>query len=259
MSPTRRPGHRRSPPVSTLEVLSDELHPEKRPLAFVLAGHNGSGKSTLWYERLADHLRIPLLNADRLTLSILPEANAHGRLPGWAQELRDRDEGWAMLSQASVRMFRGLVMDRKMSFAFETVFSHWVRDAGGEWRSKADDIREMQAAGYFVVLLFVGLADVSLSVSRVAYRRASGGHDVPRHKLVERFPRTQAAVGHASGIADLTLMFDNSRDESKAFSLVRVQRRDVLRFDIRDRPTGVDAGLQAVARRWLDRVAPKAA
>jgi len=44
-------------------------------MAFVLAGHNGSGKSTLWYQRLADQLQIPLVNADRLTLSILPEAN----------------------------------------------------------------------------------------------------------------------------------------------------------------------------------------
>ena len=50
-----------------------------KPLAIVLAGHNGSGKSTLWYDKLADQLRIPLVNADRLTLSILPPRSTKSR------------------------------------------------------------------------------------------------------------------------------------------------------------------------------------
>jgi len=44
-------------------------------VAFVLAGHNGSGKSTLWYSRLAESLRMPLVNADRMMMSILPDAD----------------------------------------------------------------------------------------------------------------------------------------------------------------------------------------
>jgi predicted ATPase len=44
----------------------------EKPLAIVLAGHNGSGKSTLWYRSLADELQVPLINADRMMLSILP-------------------------------------------------------------------------------------------------------------------------------------------------------------------------------------------
>jgi predicted ABC-type ATPase len=39
-----------------------------KPLAIVLAGHNGSGESTLWYDNLVRALRIPLINADRLSL-----------------------------------------------------------------------------------------------------------------------------------------------------------------------------------------------
>ena len=52
----------------------------KKPIAFVLSGHNGSGKSTLWKERLAPVLERPLINADRLISSILPEADSDGHL-----------------------------------------------------------------------------------------------------------------------------------------------------------------------------------
>jgi predicted ABC-type ATPase len=68
----------------------------------VLAGHNGSGKSTLWYDRLAETLKIPLINADRLTLSILPERNASNKLPDWATKLRDADERWSRVAQQGV-------------------------------------------------------------------------------------------------------------------------------------------------------------
>jgi hypothetical protein len=68
----------------------------------VLAGHNGSGKSTLWRRSLADVLRIPLVNADRMMLSILPEANSDGTLPEWAISLRDSEKaGCVSPSKAS--------------------------------------------------------------------------------------------------------------------------------------------------------------
>jgi predicted ABC-type ATPase len=57
-------------------------------LAVVLAGHNGSGKTTLWTQRLSDGLRIPLINADRLTEAILPARDKRtNRLPSWAEQL----------------------------------------------------------------------------------------------------------------------------------------------------------------------------
>lgn len=51
-----------------------------KPLAIILAGHNGSGKSTMWKKHLSDRLQIPLINADRMMVSILPEANRDGFL-----------------------------------------------------------------------------------------------------------------------------------------------------------------------------------
>lgn len=238
------------------KLLRQALDGESRPPAFVLAGHNGSGKSTLWYERLAGKLRIPLINADRLTLSILPDPEpATGRLPAWAQDLRDDDVRWHRLSQEAVRALKNLVMAEAMPFAFETVFSHWKPKAGGGHDSKADDIRQMQQAGYFVVLLFVGLTSPQLSIARVLTRKQQGGHDVPLDKLIERFPRTQAAIGHAASIADLTLMFDNSRGVSDAFTLVRAQKKRAVLFDVRDPRYQVDPKLRMACDPWLDKVA----
>jgi predicted ABC-type ATPase len=243
-------------PPSLRSVLRSVLSEETRPAAFVLAGHNGSGKSTLWYERLADDLKIPLVNADRLTTSILPDPiGTPARLPAWAQKLRDNDDRWQRLSQSGVRLFRSLIMRERIPFAFETVFSYWQQQADGTYLSKIDDIRELQRAGYAVVLIFVGLTSVQLSVLRVQNRQRTGGHGVPRDKLVDRFPRTQAAVGQASLVADLTLMVDNSRDITKAFTFVRAQRKRVVLFDIRDPAYQADGELRAAADPWLAQVA----
>ena len=141
-----------------------------------------------------------------------------------------------------------------MPFAFETVFSHWKKLPDGSIESKVDIIRTLQAAGYFVVLLFVGLSTVELSVVRVETRKEQGGHGVPLAKLDERFPRTQRAIGLAAPSADMTLMFDNSRTADKAFALVRAQRRNRVLFDCRDPQYILDRSLRAVARLWLERV-----
>ena len=226
----------------------------RRPIAFVLAGHNGSGKSTLWYRRLVGELQIPLINADRLTLSILPSADRGQPLPPWAQRFRDNDERWQRLSQEAVEAFVSLVTEKRIPFAVETVFSHWRPRGDGTFESKADLIRSLQQAGYFVVLVFVGLASAHLSVLRVLTRKAQGGHDVPLQKLYERFPRTQRAVGHAAPIADMTIMFDNSRSLRRAFELVRVQRGAEVLFDCRDTRYRTNERLKAIASLWLNNV-----
>jgi predicted ABC-type ATPase len=246
--------HRSQPPDPTdlLRTIAGD-----KPLAIVLAGHNGSGKSTFWYNKLADVLQIPLVNADRLTLSILPAPSGDPRaLPAWAAQLRDKDERWQRLSQEGVQLFTGLIMAERMPFAFETVFSYLVKHEDGSYQSKQELIVALQHAGYAVALLFVGLASVELSILRVATRRLQGGHDVPQNKLIDRFPRTQEAVRLAAPAADMTLMFDNSRGVESAFTLVRVQTGTHVIYDCRDRKYSEDAGLIDVASAWLGKVAP---
>ncbi|KAI1694466.1 hypothetical protein Ddc_22097 [Ditylenchus destructor] len=157
-------------------------------------------------------------------------------LPGWAQKLRNDDDRWARMSQEGVRAFKSLVMREGLPFAFETVFSHYVRHPDGHIESKADDIVEMQNEGYF--------------------RVEQGGHNVPLRKLQTRFPRTRLAIGHAAPIADATLMFDNSLDGPLGFSLARVQRRDEVLFDARASDFKVHPHIQRLAGGWLDVVCP---
>ena len=244
-----------SGPPDTTALLS-RISPDK-PLAIILAGHNGSGKSTLWRTRLSGILQIPLINADRLTLSILPESSSDNprQLPLWAAALRDNDEKWQKISQSAVESLVREVLKQSVSFAYETVFSHLREREDGTVESKADRIREFQEAGYSVVLLFVGLTNSELSIARVTTRRQQGGHAVPVDKLISRFPRTQKVVRMASEIADLTLMFDNSRGEKNAFSLVRAQSPAEVLYDCR-RDTPDDKDLIAVSDPWLSIVAP---
>ena len=209
----------------------------------------------LWRDRLAPGLRVPLINADRLTLSILPDAKS-GRLVNWARKLRDEDERWQRVSQQAVTAFTSIVMAQKMAFAFETVFSDWHVLPDGKIRSKIELIRNLQAAGYAVVLLFVGLSSEELSIARVTTRVAEGGHSVKQDKLRTRFPRTQRAIREAAGVADVTLMFDNSGTPEEGYTIARFCTPTKVRYDIRDDP-GAAKTVAAHAGRWLSVVAPR--
>jgi len=228
------------------------LQKQDKPIAIVMAGHNGSGKSTLWYDHIADQLRIPLINADRMMLSVLPEADKERRLRFWAQELRDKNELWMKVAQNGVSAFVAQAMGMQVPFAYETVFSHWEEQSDGSIKSKIDVILGLQEAGYFVLLMFVGLTNVSLSIGRVQTRKAEGGHNVDTKKLVERFPRTQKAVRAALDVADAAILFDNSRSLALAFTPVQIRNKDTIIFDIRTvmkrKPTAITS--------WLDIVAP---
>ncbi|NOT41577.1 MAG: toxin [Alphaproteobacteria bacterium] len=222
-----------------------------KPMGVVLAGHNGSGKSTLWYKRLADDFRIPLVNADRMMMSILPEGH-EGALPAWAAELRDNDASWMEVAQRGVQAFVAQAMLRGVPFAMETVFSDWRAQPDGTIASKIDLIREMQKAGYFVVLFFVGLSSAQVSIARVATRVQAGGHAVDEKKLIERFPRTQKAVAAALDVADAAILLDNSRTQRHAFTACHVRLEKTTTYDLRRNKAAPPAEISA----WLDKVVP---
>lgn len=232
-------------------AIKTALRKQDKPLAIVLAGHNGSGKSTLWYDHIADQLRIPLVNADRMMLSVLPEAK-NNRLRPWAQYLRDTDERWMKVAQNGVSAFVAQATGMKVPFAYETVFSHWEPKPDGTVESKIDVIKRLQDAGYFVLLMFVGLTNVSLSIGRVQTRKAEGGHDVDAKKLLQRFPRTQKAIRAALDIADAAILFDNSRSQRLAFTPVQIRNKDNILFDIRTVMQRTPGAITA----WLNIVAP---
>ena len=154
---------------------------DRRPLLVALAGPNGAGKSTFFHVHLA-LAGLRFLDPDRIArdLHLTPEAAA----------------------EALAALRKTLVQERE-SFVFETVFSDPVGD-------KLAFLKEAQAAGYTVVLCFIGLASVRTSDKRVAMRVSQGGHDVPRSKLVARYPRTLANLRRALRELPHVYVFDNN-------------------------------------------------
>lgn len=234
---------------NAVDEIIDRQKASGKPLAIVLAGHNGSGKSTMWYRHLADKLKAPLINADRMMLSILPEVKEGESLPVWATKLRDKNDAWMGVAQKGVESFVAQAMAHGVPFATETVFSYWEDRGDGTFASKIDTILKLQSNGYFVLLFFVGLGNVNLSMARVASRKADGGHDVDRKKLKDRFPRTQKAIHYALPVADAAILADNSLSPKEAFTPVWVQLGANVIFDIRT------AGeVPAVTVEWMDAV-----
>lgn len=235
--------------AASVKSITDRQKQSGKPLAVILAGHNGSGKSTLWYRHLAETFRIPLINADRMMMSILPE-DKDKPLPKWASDLRDKDQAWMAVAQNGVKSFVAQAMAQNVPFATETVFSHWEPQEDGSIASKIDTIRQLQGAGYFVLLIFVGLGDVGLSIARVNTRALQGGHTIPWPKLHQRFPRTQKAINAALPIADAAILTDNSRTLEQAFSVVRVQAQHEVVYDIRTQRSQASPLIEA----WMTQV-----
>ena len=168
---------------------------DKRPVIVAIAGPNGAGKTTFFHS----HLRgagLHFVNADGIARELGVSAYE-------AAEIAD-----------SLR--RELVRQRE-SFVFETVFS----DPAGE---KLAFLGEAIAAGYNVVLCFIGISGPETSEERVALRVSQGGHDVPSAKLVARFPRTMANLKAAIQTLPVVLVFDND-DLAAPFRKVAEFRR----------------------------------
>ena len=146
-----------------------------------VAGPNGAGKTAFYHAHIAP-AALRYVSADVLARALEMDAYAAAKA------------GDAI---------RRALLGRKESFAFETVFS----DAAGD---KLNFLKEAVAAGYTVVLCFIGLEDAVLSEERVAMRVSQGGHDVPTDKLKSRFPRTLRNLKAAIGALPLVYIFDNS-------------------------------------------------
>lgn len=152
----------------------------------MVIGPNGSGKTTFVTEFLA--LELPgygYVNADEIAKARWPaDSDAH------AYEAAQVADG------TRARLIAG-----GRSFIAETVFSH---------PSKLELIRSAREAGYQVVL-HVMLVPEELAVRRVAYRVQAGGHDVPEHKIRERYRRLWRLAAQAISLADRAVVYDNSR------------------------------------------------
>ena len=153
---------------------------DRRPILLALAGPNGAGKTTFYHSHL-QQCGLRFVNADTLAREMRIDAYAAARV---AAALREQ------------------LVRQGESFIFETVFSDPMRE-------KLNFLKRASAAGYLVILCFIGISSPDVSEQRIAMRLSQGGHDVPRDKLIARFPRTLANLRAAISELPLVLIFDN--------------------------------------------------
>ncbi|ODT98466.1 MAG: hypothetical protein ABS79_05845 [Planctomycetes bacterium SCN 63-9] len=133
------------------------------PSVIVLAGPNGAGKST----------SAPWLIQDLLGVGEFVNADVIARgLSAFEPERAAMAAGRIMLARLKE------LGDSGETFAFETTLAS---------KSFVSRIAALQRSGYEFHLFFLWLPSADLSVSRVADRVRSGGHDVPEQTIRRRY------------------------------------------------------------------------
>jgi len=129
----------------------------------IIAGPNGAGKTTFAREFLPSEAACPVfVNADLIA----------GGLAPFAPETAAVQAGRLMLQELA-RHFAA-----RRSFAFETTLSG---------RGYLRHIRDWQATGYRVKLIFLALDSVEEAIARVAQRLRQGGHHIADPIIRRRF------------------------------------------------------------------------
>jgi len=175
-------------PNVVFEQLS-KLTQQAGPVLLFLVGPNGAGKSTFYQQHLAA-IKLPFINADLLAKTLIaagaPEGEATERLAADLAEKRRRE-----------------MMAKRENFITETVFSDPVG-------AKVQALREAQAAGYTVVMIFICVDSAELSALRVESRVQDGGHSVPPDKIGPRYERMRNNVKASLVFVDFAIVVDNS-------------------------------------------------
>ena len=149
----------------------------------VYAGPNGSGKSSL--RDVIDSPVEVVIDPDRIARQIN------------AADPRSVDPE---AGRAAVRLFDDTLTARQ-SLSMETTLSG---------HSALRRMERAKAAGYEVTLIYVALNDPQLNVDRVTERARQGGHFIEPGTVRRRIGSSLDNLPRALGIADQSVVFDNS-------------------------------------------------
>src|SRR5882757_10489394 len=157
---------------------------------FVLAGVNGAGKSSIGGAALLDR-KVAYFNPD-LAARVLLDAN-----PGLKQEVANA-QAWEFGRKGLERALR-----EGLNFAFETTLGA---------NTIANMLLAGAQAGAEINVWYAGLSSPELHLRRVKSRAIAGGHNIPEHKIRERYVSSRAnlikLLPHLAGLR----MYDNSAD-----------------------------------------------
>jgi predicted ABC-type ATPase len=141
---------------------------------YIIAGCNGAGKTTASFTILPEMLNCKeFVNADSIAAGLSP----------FNPESVAIEAGRIMLTRINE------LLRARVDFAFETTLAT---------RSYLSLIKDAQAAGYKVTLLFIWLDSPETAIQRVARRVAKGGHNISQDVVERRYYR---------GISNLIALF----------------------------------------------------
>ena len=164
--------------------MSDDLR------VIVIAGPNGAGKTTFAREFLPNEAGCPVfVNADLIAAGLAPFAPESAAIQAGRLMLQELDRHFSL----------------RTSFAFETTLSG---------RGYLRQIKQWQAAGYRVKLIFLQLASAEEAIARVAQRVRQGGHNIPENVIRRRFAAgLENFERRYTPIVDAWALYDNSGNE----------------------------------------------
>jgi predicted ABC-type ATPase len=196
-----------------------------RPKARIFAGPNGSGKTTLFEHLSRRKIFSPIqfINADLIEAEVkkrgflaidqfstaMDFSGAQKYFPAgdwhFAEGiLTPKKPVNSYLAAALAQGLRDFFIDKKQSFAAETVFSH---------QSKLDLLAKCNAKGFEVYFYFIATDSPMINLRRVLERTSKGGHDVPAEKVIERYKKSIALLRPALEFCKRAFIFDNSGQE----------------------------------------------
>lgn len=105
--------------------------------------------------------------------------------------------------------FKEQYLKRRLSFSFETVFSH---------PAKIELLKKAQELGFRTYMYFIATENPLINLARISARFRLGGHDVPAEKTTARYYRCLEQIKYALPHLNRAYFFDNSTDHSIYFA-----------------------------------------
>ena len=92
---------------------------------------------------------------------------------------------------------------------------------------KIEILKKAKESGYFIKCVFMLTVDPEVNVARVATRVASGGHDVEKSKIIERYYKAVANIPQLMELCDILHIYDNTITPVR---IVRKHKDDISIF-----------------------------
>lgn len=103
------------------------------------------------------------------------------------------------------------------SFSFETVMSS---------PDKIEFLKKARQQNYRTYLYYIATDEPEINISRVNRRVKTGGHDVPKHKIISRYYRSLDLLTEAVKYSNRAYIFDNSG--KKSFLIAEITNAETL-------------------------------